>query len=241
MAWIQFYKVPQQQSELRTDDRSRTDPVSVPHTETMADAFPSVADAGKLPNQNDPLSKEETTMSNEQNLIKGHTENRADEENYQALAKIIGVDARAAERLDDMSASEIEEFIEELEDCEDTLSEIDRAKAKLVRLANQKRKLKLADEAPRCEHIKTNGQRCGSPAIKDTPLCYFHGETRKQRESEAAAKAADLPVLEDMHSLQLAVMRVCGLLANKTIEEKTARVIFDGLRLAQKTLAEHEL
>ena len=180
-------------------------------------------------------------MSNNQTVHNGHAENCPDDENYPALAKIIGVDAKAASRLDDMSADEVEEFIEELEDCEDTLSDIERAKAKLVRLANQKRKLKLADEAPRCEHIKTNGLRCGSPAIKDTPLCYFHGETRKQRESEAAAKAADLPVLEDMHSIQLAVMRVCGLLANKTIEEKTARVLFDGLRLAQKTLAEHEL
>jgi len=242
MAWIEFYKLPQQQSELGADDRARADPVSVLHAEPPVAGAPiSAGDAAILPDQNEVLTKEETTMSTEQNLTNGHAENCTAEENYQALAKIVGVDARAAGRLDDMSAGEIGDFIEELEDCEDTLSDIDRAKAKLVRLANQKRKLKLADEAPRCEHIKTNGQRCGSPAIKDTPLCYFHGEARKQRESEAAAKAADLPVLEDMHSLQLAVMRVCGLLASKAIEEKTARVLFDGLRLAQKTLAEHEL
>ena len=48
-------------------------------------------------------------------------------------------------------------------------------------------------------------------------------------------------MLEDMQSIQLAVMRVCGLLASKAIEEKTARVLFDGLRLAQKTLKENNL
>lgn len=180
-------------------------------------------------------------MSKDKALINGHAENGEAEEDYEALAEIVGVDAEAAARLDEMSAREVEEFIEEIEDREETLAEIDRAKKKLLYLADQKRKLKLADEAPRCGHIKTNGQQCGSPAIKDTQLCYFHGETRKQRESEAAAKAADLPVLEDMHSLQLAVMRVCGLLASKAIEEKTARVLFDGLRLAQKTLTENPL
>lgn len=239
MAWIEFYKIPEQQSELGADDRARADPVSV-HAEPPMAGASSAGDAAILPKQSEALTKEKTTMLNEQNLTNGHAEGPG-EESYQALAKIVGVDARAAGRLDEMSADEIEEFIEDLEDCEDTLSEIDRAKAKLVRLANQKRKLKLADEAPRCEHTKTTGQRCGSPAIKGTPLCYFHGEARKQRESEAAAKAAELPVLEDMHSLQLAVMRVCALLANKAIEEKTARVLFDGLRLAQKTLAERQL
>ncbi|PYX99823.1 MAG: hypothetical protein DMG62_09180 [Acidobacteria bacterium] len=179
-------------------------------------------------------------MSDDQ-LVTENAENLNTEEDYESLAKLVGVDAEAAARLDEMSAEEVDEFLDELNDCELFLAEIDRAKAKLVRLANQRRKLKLADEAPRCEHIKTNGEQCGSPAIKSTQLCYFHGETRKHRESEAAAKAAELPVLEDMQSIQLAVMRVCGLLASKAIEEKTARVLFDGLRLAQKTLKENNL
>lgn len=242
MAWVEFYRIRQQPSDVRVEDEARVDPAHALQVEPQPAITSSCGgDIATLAESKEPPTSKETTMSNEQELINGRTEQCEREENYPALAKIIGVDAKAAARLDEMSADEVEEFIEELEDCEDTLSEIERAKAKLLRLANQKRKLKLADEAPRCEHIKTNGQRCGSPAIKGTQLCYFHGETRKQRESEAAAKVADLPVLEDMHSIQLAVMRVCGLLASKAIEEKTARVLFDGLRLAQKTLTETTL
>ena len=236
MAWVEFYRIRQPHRDV-PDDRALVIGIS-PSSQTES---PPAADSGCGGTPSEPIAIEETTMSNNKALINGHAENGEAEEDYPALAEIVGVDAEAAGRLDEMSAGEVEEFIEEMEDREDTLAEIDRAKKKLLRLANQKRKLKLADEAPRCEHIKSNGQYCGSPAIKGTPLCYFHGETRKLRESEAAAKAADLPVLEDMHSLQLAVMRVCGLLASKAIEEKTARVLFDGLRLAQKTLAENGL
>ena len=25
-----------------------------------------------------------------------------------------------------------------------------------------------------CRHIKTNGERCGSPALRDQTHCYFH-------------------------------------------------------------------
>ena len=31
-----------------------------------------------------------------------------------------------------------------------------------------------SNEAPRCQHIKTNGTQCGSPALKDNQFCYYH-------------------------------------------------------------------
>ena len=160
MAWVEFYRISQQPGDVRVEDEARVDPAHALQVEPQPAITSSCGgDIATLAESKEPPTSKETPMSNEQELINGRTEQCEREENYPALAKIIGVDAKAAARLDEMSADEVEEFIEELEDCEDTLSEIERAKAKLLRLANQKRKLKLADEAPRCEHIKTNGQR----------------------------------------------------------------------------------
>jgi hypothetical protein len=32
-----------------------------------------------------------------------------------------------------------------------------------------------------CQHIKTNGIRCGSPAMRRSPFCYFHKRWRDLR------------------------------------------------------------
>src|SRR5437879_2595022 len=31
---------------------------------------------------------------------------------------------------------------------------------------------------PRCQHIKTNGTQCGSPALRNGEYCYFHRRWR---------------------------------------------------------------
>ena len=45
-----------------------------------------------------------------------------------------------------------------------------------------------------------------------------------------------MPVLEDRVGIQLGIMRVCDLLTSNTIDPYTARVLFQGLRLAERTL-----
>jgi hypothetical protein len=32
---------------------------------------------------------------------------------------------------------------------------------------------------PQCHHVKPDGIRCGSPALRGRPLCYFHARPRK--------------------------------------------------------------
>ena len=34
-------------------------------------------------------------------------------------------------------------------------------------------RMRAAHEAPRCEHIRMNGRRCGSPALRGESHCYF--------------------------------------------------------------------
>ncbi len=72
--------------------------------------------------------------------------------------------------------------------------------------------------------------------MKDDTFCYFHGQTRAKREAEQTAKTLDMPLLEDKLSVQLAIMRVCGMVATGAIEGKAGSVIISGLRLAQKNL-----
>src|SRR5579859_1629961 len=139
-------------------------------------------------------------------------------------------------QIQDMDLGSVEGLIEDLDYAEELSDARAEAKTKAKRLAN----LKRAHQSPRCAHIHANNLPCGSPAMKDATFCYFHSEARKIAET-AAAQAVQMPVLDDHHGLQLAVMRVCSLLANKQIEEKAARAIFDGLRLAQTTLEGHSL
>jgi hypothetical protein len=160
-------------------------------------------------------------------------EGNSSQNDYAKLAKLAGVDTKAAAALDGMSAEQIEDFIEELDSRKSVIEGVHRAKGKLQELAGLKLRLKMARAAPRCTHVKADGNPCRSAAMKGEAFCYFHGEARARNELQ---KSMEVPVLEDAQGIQLAIMRVCTLLTNRTIDEKTARAIFNGLNLAQKIL-----
>ncbi len=48
-----------------------------------------------------------------------------------------------------------------------------------------------ANQAPRCQHIKFNGERCGCPALQGKPVCRFHADTLETATPEYA-----LPFIE---------------------------------------------
>ena len=56
-------------------------------------------------------------------------------------------------------------------------------------------------ETPLCNHIKTNGCVCESPALKDEDYCYFHIASRARRRRQQRAARLNLPfqlpLLED--------------------------------------------
>jgi|SRR5580700_9792085 hypothetical protein len=37
------------------------------------------------------------------------------------------------------------------------------------------------ENVPRCQHIKVNGTQCGSPALRNRRLCFFHDRIRRIR------------------------------------------------------------
>jgi len=83
----------------------------------------------------------------------------------------------------------------------------------IERAARRLRNLSLlnqADQAPRCVHVKPNGLRCGSPAMRGNPFCFFHDRWYNQPAEDT------FPPLEDGNGVQLALMQVVERLRRET-------------------------
>lgn len=83
-----------------------------------------------------------------------------------------------------------------------------------------------ARKAPRCQHVKSKGYRCGSPALRGREFCFYHDRIRNRRFEDG------LPALDDANSIQLAVMQVLDGLHRGKVDAETARVYLYGLRIA---------
>ena len=138
-------------------------------------------------------------------------------------------------KIDSMSPSELETLIENIQANEEWEELRERAKKRTAQWLGA---IKKAEEAPRCQYLKTNGRGCGSPAMKDAAFCYFHGEARTKRQAEETSNLQEVPILEDRLSLQLAITRLCAQLTAGSIDEKVGRVLLAALRLAQKNLGD---
>jgi hypothetical protein len=57
-----------------------------------------------------------------------------------------------------------------------------------------------------CQHIKTNGTQCGSPALRVGKFCYHHQECRPERVTvkgeDGKARKILVPLFEDAHSIR---------------------------------------
>jgi len=125
-----------------------------------------------------------------------------------------------------------EEICQGITDVIDTSEQLDQQVMlleegrKMERKARRLESLRAARQAPRCEHIKSNAQRCGSPAVEGQKFCFFHNLAR--------SGAIEFPVLEDRRALQIAILRVCERLANGTIAPANAKILLEGLTMAAK-------
>ena len=92
-----------------------------------------------------------------------------------------------------------------------------------------------ARHAPRCAHLKANGDRCGSPAVSGKDLCYFH------EKALADERPVRLPVLEDANAIQVAVMIVMDGLYRGNLNYKKAALLLYGLQIASFNLRHLQL
>ncbi len=99
-------------------------------------------------------------------------------------------------------------------------------------------RLDRANRSARCRHIKPNGIRCGSPAVRDQVYCYFH-HVYRDHESDRQPFRPDptgalwnLPLLENADGIQMAIQLVLdSVLANK-MDLKRASILLYGLQTA---------
>jgi hypothetical protein len=93
-----------------------------------------------------------------------------------------------------------------------------------------------------CQHIRENGTFCGSGAVKGRAFCCFHLRIRARRLALAQAQLenrpwrAELPPLENMHAVQVALMQVADGLAQDAIEPRRAGLLLYALQQAATNL-----
>ena len=96
----------------------------------------------------------------------------------------------------------------------------------------------------RCQHIKTNGTQCGSPALREGKFCYHHRECRPERVTVKGANGKVskilVPVFEDAHSIQTMVRQVVMLMLEDKIDDKKAGRVLYALQIASANLKRME-
>jgi len=84
-----------------------------------------------------------------------------------------------------------------------------------------------------CQHIKPNGLRCKSPAMRRNAFCYFHskahGITRTGSRDDLL-----LPIAEGHAAVQLAVHQIIQALLARQIDAKEAGIMLYGIQIASQ-------
>jgi hypothetical protein len=93
-----------------------------------------------------------------------------------------------------------------------------------------------------CHHILASGALCQSPPLRHRDYCRFHLQQIGRRMKAARARARQqpavlrLPLLEDLYSVQIALMQLADAIAYQEIDPQHARLLTTVLRLAMQNL-----
>ena len=107
---------------------------------------------------------------------------------------------------------------------------------------------------PTCQHIKTHGAMCESPALKGSRFCYFHqrdlerqSNLRQAREVKNSRRnghfteddlnaeileSLQLPLYEDANAIQVALSNLARAIAGHHIAERRAALLLSSLQIA---------
>ena len=84
-----------------------------------------------------------------------------------------------------------------------------------------------------CRHIKTNGLRCESPALKGGHFCYYHSKTHTVA-ADVRFGPLQLPPPEDPAAIQLSVARINDAILTGRLDLKMAASLFTGLKIVSR-------
>ena len=95
-----------------------------------------------------------------------------------------------------------------------------------------------------CEHIKTGGARCGSPAMRDQKFCHHHAGVHRLVPrthvflTDTPVMQIDpcypyhLPYLEDFESLHIGYMQFIRGVVDQRIDPRRAKLVLEALKAA---------
>jgi hypothetical protein len=89
-------------------------------------------------------------------------------------------------------------------------------------------------DVSRCEHIKFNGIRCGSPAMRSQHFCYHHARIRRFSPTKV------MPMPDSMEAINYAASGVTQAMFSGDMTTAEARVALAALRLQFETLHRYE-
>jgi hypothetical protein len=83
-----------------------------------------------------------------------------------------------------------------------------------------------------CTHIKVNGVRCGSPALRKEVFCYFHQRMIRGVRTPPKSRLHPIANFEDAQAIQASLMEVVNALVRNHIDVPRARLILRALSIA---------
>ena len=91
-----------------------------------------------------------------------------------------------------------------------------------------------------CRHIHTSGRRCGSPALRGEPFCYYHHTTRRPAPRHHGVHpdhaVFELPAIDDRAGVQFALAQVLARVATDQLDHKRSGRLLNGLFIASRNL-----
>lgn len=92
-----------------------------------------------------------------------------------------------------------------------------------------------ANSNPRvCTHIKVNGIRCDSPALRNEVFCYFHQRMIRGVRTPPKSRLHPIAMLESQESVQAALMEIVNALVRNQIDVPRARLVLRALSIAAR-------
>src|SRR5512142_3324778 len=80
----------------------------------------------------------------------------------------------------------------------------------------------------RCNHIKTNGTRCGSPALRNHDFCHYHRQAyidfplRRMPAKPSPIPKMNLGYIEDPDGIHYALTKIVYAIVDGSIDHKSA-------------------
>jgi hypothetical protein len=95
---------------------------------------------------------------------------------------------------------------------------------------------RMASNTRLCTHVKVNGSRCGSPALRGEVFCYFHQRLFRGVRTPPQSRLHPVAVLEDEESIQASLMEIINALVRNTIDFSRAQLILRALHIATRNV-----